>query len=220
MCASSIVWAVAAFLSFTACGDSSTTSDDDGGGETSSSTTASSTTSGDGTADASTTAATVGDGTADASTAASTTVGDRTTEDGTTTAEGSSEDGATTGDGESDESASSGSGGEDTYIDEATCDALESIFDQALSEARRCLAGGTVETQECDEGLTVEDLCGCPHAVSDQHPVAAGDALSARVAFQAQCPTPERCALIDCAPASASGHCELTEHPDGVCQFD
>jgi len=228
-CANTIILAAAVMLSVNACGGSQTSSSDDGDGETASSTSptstteSSTTTGGDGTGDGSTsTSTTAGDGTGDGSTSTSTTASseasDGSTNTSTTLGDGSSEDGTTTSDGDSDGSASSS--GSDTGVDDETCDALASIFDQALSQARQCLAGGTVETDECDEALTVEDLCGCLHAVSDQQPVAAGDATSARVAFLAQCPVPDHCALIDCVSASASGHCELTEHPYGVCQFD
>lgn len=105
-------------------------------------------------------------------------------------------------------------------VDDATCDELDDIFDQALQRASSCLAGGVVETDECDEALTVEDLCGCPHAVSSDHPIDIGDAISAQVAFNAQCEAPEICALLDCIVATESASCELTEHPHGECRFD
>lgn len=105
-------------------------------------------------------------------------------------------------------------------VGDATCDELEDIFDQALARAQTCLAGGVAETDECDEALTVVDLCGCPHAVSSDHPVDAGDALGAQVAYNAQCKTPERCALVDCIAQTESASCELTEHPNGVCRYN
>jgi len=66
-----------------------------------------------------------------------------------------------------------------------TCEVLKDMFEQAVERASSCLAGGVVESTECDEGLTVEALCGCPRAVSSEHPIDAGDALSAQVAFNA-----------------------------------
>jgi len=105
-------------------------------------------------------------------------------------------------------------------VGDATCDELEEMFDQALARASSCLAGGVVESHECDDALVVEDLCGCPHAVSSEHPIDMGDAISAQVAFNAQCEAPEICALLDCIVATESGSCEPTEHPDGVCRFN
>jgi len=106
------------------------------------------------------------------------------------------------------------------FFGDSTCQELESIVDQSLETAQSCLAGGVQATTECDAGEYVEDLCGCPHAVSSEQQIAKADALSAVVAHQAQCPVPERCQLLDCAQAGTSGTCQLTTHPDGICIFN
>lgn len=102
---------------------------------------------------------------------------------------------------------------------DASCDELEELFDSALDEASVCLAGGTVATTECDDALTVDDLCGCPRIINNDQPLKAAAVQAARVAYQLQCEAPKICQVADCSGGTDSGTCELTEHPYGVCVF-
>jgi hypothetical protein len=94
------------------------------------------------------------------------------------------------------------------------------VFDIALSAAQKCLSGGIVESTECDEGLAVEDLCGCSQAVNSEQPEKVAAVTAARLAYEAVCPQPEQCALLDCAQATSSGTCQEVSHPDGICVFN
>jgi hypothetical protein len=110
-------------------------------------------------------------------------------------------------------------GGQGGSPEPGSCEALEEDFNDALAEARSCLAGGIVPTTECDDGISVVDLCGCPQAVSSEQTDARALIETARQAYADECVPPERCQLIDCAPKTSSGICQLTTHPNGVCVF-
>ncbi len=100
------------------------------------------------------------------------------------------------------------------------CAALEKVFQQAVGAARACLAGGITPSSECDAGESVQDLCGCPIAVSSEAALGLPTIEAARLAYLAQCDQPDFCSAVDCVQKTDSGTCELTTHPDGMCVFD
>lgn len=99
------------------------------------------------------------------------------------------------------------------------CKKLENVFNSVLDDASACLAGGTVETTECDEALTVKDLCGCDRIINNNEPLKATAVAAAALAYQSQCEAPKICQVLDCGVGTDAGVCELTEHPYGVCRF-
>ncbi len=103
---------------------------------------------------------------------------------------------------------------------DATCQELEEDFEATVDEMAQCLAGGITPTTACDAATTVTDLCGCPRIINSEVQDGEEAVAAARAAYQSKCQAPERCQLLDCATGADSGHCELTEHPDGKCVFD